>query len=319
MDQSQSKPEVIVSVCMITYNHEKYIAEAIEGVLMQKSTFSFELVIGEDCSTDKTRAICEIYQKKFPHIIKLLPKQEKNLGMMANLVITLKECKGTYIALCEGDDYWIKENKLQLQYEILEKNPSYSLVFSYQHRLIGKDLNKGENTMPGIKQTKDVLLGFIPPTRTVFFRNYDTTTDFLGKLGNQPSGDKFLAYHLSTYGDFYCLENHTAVYRVTGSGVWTSLTTYEQLLISFIHYFEFLKLIKISSLYLHLRRHYTFINNISDWLAPFQAQSIYFHSIKELYVNNLPMQALISTLLLFPFYSLLMVKILRNKWQAFLK
>ncbi|MCX7858348.1 MAG: glycosyltransferase [Deltaproteobacteria bacterium] len=115
----------LVSVHMITYNHEKYIAEAIEGVLKQKTTFPFELVIGEDFSTDSTRKICLEYQKRYPNIIKLL-QREKNIGMVPNFVDTLKNCKGKYVAFCEGDDYWIDEYKLQKQVEFLENNAKYS-------------------------------------------------------------------------------------------------------------------------------------------------------------------------------------------------
>src|SRR5688500_16210646 len=92
----------LVSVCMITYNHEAYIAEAIEGVLMQQTDFPFELVIGDDCSTDRTRQICLEFETKFPGIVRVLPVTA-NVGMMPNLVRALLNCRGKYIALCEGD------------------------------------------------------------------------------------------------------------------------------------------------------------------------------------------------------------------------
>ena len=100
---SPLEEEVMVSVCMITYNHEAYIAQAIEGVLMQQTDFPIELVIGEDCSTDRTRAICLEYQQRHPGIIRLALR-ERNIGMMPNFVQTLQACEGKYIALCEGDD-----------------------------------------------------------------------------------------------------------------------------------------------------------------------------------------------------------------------
>ena len=117
----------LVSICMITYNHEKYIAQAIEGILMQNFEFQVELVIGEDNSKDNTRKICDDYAKKYPQIIRLLPTAV-NLGMMPNFVRTLKECKGKYIALCEGDDYWSDPFKLQKQFDFLEANEDYGLV-----------------------------------------------------------------------------------------------------------------------------------------------------------------------------------------------
>lgn len=117
-----------VSVCMITYNHAFCIGQAIESVLSQKTDFPFELVIGEDCSTDDTREVCMAYQKKYPQLIRLfLPEQ--NQGMMKNLIHCLQACNGKYIAFCEGDDYWIDPFKLQKQIDFLEKHPAYSLCY----------------------------------------------------------------------------------------------------------------------------------------------------------------------------------------------
>lgn len=118
----------MVSVCMITYNHAPYIAQAIEGVLAQKTGFSVELVIGEDCSTDATRPICLAYQNKYPQLLRLI-LPEQNQGMMKNLLHCLQACKGKYIAFCEGDDYWIDPFKLQKQIDFLEQYPAYSLCY----------------------------------------------------------------------------------------------------------------------------------------------------------------------------------------------
>ena len=116
-----------VSVCMITYNHERVISQAIEGVLMQQAGFAFELVVGEDCSTDSTRRICEEYAQKYSEVISLLPS-EKNLGIVTNFIRTLQACKGKYIALCEGDDFWTDPGKLHKQITFLEKNHDYAMV-----------------------------------------------------------------------------------------------------------------------------------------------------------------------------------------------
>lgn len=118
------KPKV--SICMITYNHEKYIAQAIESVLMQKTNFDYELVIGEDFSTDKTREIVIKYQKKYPNKIKLV-LNKRNLGMVPNFIQTLKKCRGKYIALLEGDDYWTLPHKLQRQADLLDNNQDYTI------------------------------------------------------------------------------------------------------------------------------------------------------------------------------------------------
>jgi glycosyltransferase involved in cell wall biosynthesis len=119
----------LVSVHMITYNHEAFIGRAIEGVLNQRTDFKYELVIGEDCSFDATRSECEYYELKFPDIIRLLPSV-RNLGMMPNANRVTNACTGKYIALCEGDDFWTDPEKLQKQVSFLEKNPEYGMVYT---------------------------------------------------------------------------------------------------------------------------------------------------------------------------------------------
>jgi glycosyltransferase involved in cell wall biosynthesis len=114
---------------MIAYNHEGFISEAINGVMMQQTNFPIELVIGEDCSTDNTRKICLEYKEKYPDKIRLL-LPESNLGMMNNFLQTLRACTGKYIALCEGDDYWTDPYKLQKQVDFLEKNEKYGMVYT---------------------------------------------------------------------------------------------------------------------------------------------------------------------------------------------
>ncbi len=111
---------------MITYNHENYITQALESILMQKCDFNFEIVIGEDCSTDKTREILLGYKIKYPKIFKLL-LNEKNIGAVRNQINTLKSCSGEFIAICEGDDYWSDPFKLQKQVDFLEAHEEFVL------------------------------------------------------------------------------------------------------------------------------------------------------------------------------------------------
>lgn len=115
-----------VSVCMITYNHQRFIAQAIDSVLMQQVGFDYEIVIGEDCSTDNTRSIVIDYENRFPDRIKSL-LNEKNLGMMLNFIQTMQACTGQYIALCEGDDYWTLPQKLQKQVDFLDSHPEFAI------------------------------------------------------------------------------------------------------------------------------------------------------------------------------------------------
>jgi len=119
----------LVSCCMITYNHAPFIKQAIDSVLLQQTSFPFELVIGEDCSTDGTREIVFSYQEKYPHIIRVITS-DKNVGMRQNGYRTKKACRGRYIAFCEGDDYWHDIYKLEKQVSFMEAHPECGLVFT---------------------------------------------------------------------------------------------------------------------------------------------------------------------------------------------
>jgi glycosyltransferase involved in cell wall biosynthesis len=115
-----------VSACIIAYNHEKYIREAIEGALMQKLDCSYEIVISEDCSTDNTREIVKKYAEKYPDKIRLY-LNEKNLGLIGNWEASLKRSAGEYVAILEGDDFWTDPEKLKKQINFLDDNPDYAL------------------------------------------------------------------------------------------------------------------------------------------------------------------------------------------------
>lgn len=116
-----------VSVCITTYNVEKYIEQTLNSILSQKTSFKFEILIGDDCSTDNTRKILSAYKAKFPQII-TLHFQEKNVGVNRNDYDLLYLAQGEYIAWCDGDDYWIDNYKLEKQVRFLESNPQYSCV-----------------------------------------------------------------------------------------------------------------------------------------------------------------------------------------------
>ncbi|GAA3951340.1 glycosyltransferase family 2 protein [Hymenobacter algoricola] len=116
----------LVSICCITYNHEAFLAQAIESVLKQQTDFAVELVIGEDCSPDGTRQIALDYQSRYPGQVRvLLP--EKNLGIMRNLMTTMAACTGRYVAFLEGDDYFTDPHKLQRQVDVMRAQPDCTL------------------------------------------------------------------------------------------------------------------------------------------------------------------------------------------------
>jgi glycosyltransferase involved in cell wall biosynthesis len=118
----------LVSVRLVTYNHEKWIAQCLEGILMQRTDFPFEVVVGEDCSTDRTREIVLAYAGRYPEKMRVLPA-EANLGAMPNSFRVQQACRGKYHAMIEGDDYWIDPRKLQKQVDLMEANPDMTLCF----------------------------------------------------------------------------------------------------------------------------------------------------------------------------------------------
>jgi glycosyltransferase involved in cell wall biosynthesis len=148
---SPADQKIKVSACVIAYNHEKYLARALEGALAQKADFSYEIIIGEDCSRDRTREIAIDYRKKYPDKIRLL-LHEKNMGMLGNWVDTINACKGEYIAMLESDDYWTDPYKLQKQIDFLENHPDYS-ISSHNVRTIDEETSKERLG----KQKKDTL------------------------------------------------------------------------------------------------------------------------------------------------------------------
>lgn len=121
--------DITISILMPTYNHEKYISQAIESVLAQKTNYPYELLIHDDCSTDSTLAIAKNYATKYPDKIKLFTETE-NQGLMKSYKQLIEQSNGKYLAILESDDYWLDKNKLQIQIDFLESNPDYGIVAS---------------------------------------------------------------------------------------------------------------------------------------------------------------------------------------------
>lgn len=130
--------KTIISVAVITYNQQDTIRQTLDSILMQKGDFDLEVVIGEDCSTDNTRAICEEYTVHHtPYTIVLLPSQ-KNLGIVANFARVMQACTGDYVAICAGDDYWCDEYKLQKQLDYFKAHPEVGVVSTSGYKLLVK-------------------------------------------------------------------------------------------------------------------------------------------------------------------------------------
>ena len=212
-----------VSVCMITYGHEKYIREALEGVLMQECDFEVELILANDCSPDRTDEIIQDIIKNHPKgcWIKYF-KHESNIGMMPNFIFALKECEGKYIALCEGDDYWNDPLKLQKQVSFLEANPDYVLCF-HPIQILKTDGGIVDDFITNVPENYETIetlarLGNYIHTPSVVFRNI--LSEYPTEFELSPIGDYFLYMLLAENGRLKCLSEQMGVYR-SGIGIWS--------------------------------------------------------------------------------------------------
>tara|TARA_R100000935_G_scaffold7556_6_gene15995 strand:- start:1031 stop:1966 length:936 start_codon:yes stop_codon:yes gene_type:complete len=207
--------DIIVSIFMLTYNQEEYIAQAIEGVIAQKTNFKYQLVIGEDFSSDGTREICLDFAEKNPNKIKLL-LNKKNIGLIANYIQTYAHCKGKYIAICDGDDYWIDPLKLQKQVDFLEANPDYKIVYTHNKNLFpsGKENERLKNQQPISTSFKDLIFNNYIPSVTVLFKRESLTKNMKMWILKYPYGDwPTYLYVLRNGGKIRFLDDVTAVYR----------------------------------------------------------------------------------------------------------
>lgn len=164
--------EDLLSVCLITYNHENFLGEGIESVLMQKTNFSFKLVIADDCSKDGTREIIKKYKKEYPDKIQLI-LQEKNVGPAKNWMDLLSFPKSKYIAYLEGDDYWTDPFKLQKQVDFMEGNQDFSICFHAVDIKFASDSDFYEYPIPpsDILSLLDVVKEHYIPSCSLMFRN----------------------------------------------------------------------------------------------------------------------------------------------------
>ena len=133
----EDEGDVILSVVLLAYNHEKYIRNCLESIVSQKTTFKYELIVGDDASTDRTPEVILEYAAKYPDIV-VPVLREKNIGAVANLVGLLKMAKGRYIAGCEGDDFWTDNRKLELQFRFLEKRKDH-IACSHDIETVNED------------------------------------------------------------------------------------------------------------------------------------------------------------------------------------
>jgi glycosyltransferase involved in cell wall biosynthesis len=221
----------LVSVSMITYNHAGFIAQAIEGILQQRTSFPFELVIGEDCSTDGTREVVFEYQKRYPDVIRVITS-DKNVGMKRNGLRTVKACRGRYIAFCEGDDYWHHPEKLQKQADYLESHPECGLVYSSydvyhvaKRERITDFINYRKWEMPGHMDICDIveskggrsraITTCTVMTRRKLFEEIIEADPYLHQSGHFLMGDTQLWAEMATKARLHYIPESLATHNIT--------------------------------------------------------------------------------------------------------
>lgn len=226
------KPQVAIECT--AYNHEPYIRECLEGIVMQKTSFPFVAIVHDDASTDKTADIIKEYANKYPNIIKPILQKENQYSKPGKpirkiLDKALEETGSNYIAWCEGDDYWTDPLKLQKQFDFMETHPEYSLYFhnaSYYNQQEGKitgSFNRypEDTTVP--TETMIIQGGGFCPSCSLFYRA-ELMKDYPGFAKNYHIGDLPLQIYLAIMGKVYYSFQNMAVYRTMVPGSWTERT-----------------------------------------------------------------------------------------------
>lgn len=268
----------LVSVCLITYNHAKYISQAVESVLAQQINFKMEIIIGEDESSDGTRKIALEYQRKFPDLVKVLLHSRKDVISINgrttgrwNFSDTLSHATGKYIAFLEGDDCWIDPLKLQKQVDLMEAHPEYSVC---GHWTVNVDEN-GEKmdsmrtlgmSCPETFTARYALTGTPVHPSSWLFRRFDLLAHSQYRLFlTLPAGDDPLMLMLLKQGNGYCIQENMSAYRHHPGGTWSSKAKYHK-------DFEMLQF-RIGALHL------------VSWIYVPKVLKIIFHSASRLFVD----------------------------------
>src|SRR5690606_22666379 len=216
---------IIVSICCITYNHEPYIRECLDGFMMQECDFAFEVLIHDDASTDSTQDIMREYQEKYPDIIKPIIQTENQYSKGIRTIqstYNFSRAKGKYIALCEGDDYWTDPFKLQKQVDFLEANPDCSVCFhAARHQRADNPSNYHIHRPKNIPLDnkfgiKDVILGGggFMTTNSMIMKKEVIETERPQWMNGVPVGDLPLSLFLGVKGEIGYIDEVMSVYRL---------------------------------------------------------------------------------------------------------
>lgn len=224
------KDDILVSIGVESYNQSNFIKQTLDSILIQKTNFKYEILVNDDCSTDGTAEIIKEYEQRYPDIIKPLYQTEnqfsKNIGIAKNFIFP--RVKGKYFAICEGDDYFIDENKLQKQVDFLEAHPEFVGCFHpvkviYENIKNKVDFYPNKNTMKGknVITLDDLLMTNYIQTNSVMYRwRFVDEKKFDFFPDNMLPGDWYLHLLHAQNGDIAFLPDVMAVYRRHDNGIW---------------------------------------------------------------------------------------------------
>lgn len=212
--------DILVSVCCITYNHAPYIRQCLDGFLMQKTSFKYEIIIHDDCSTDGTTEIVKEYAEKYPDLIIPIIQQTNqyqkgNKRILASFIYP--HVRGKYIALCEGDDYWIDSLKLQKQVDIMEKDDTIGMVYTKAQKYIQANQQLGLIFGQEIQSFDDELVDNKISTLSVCFRRYlynQYQINMGNRMVNLSLGDYPIWLYIMTQSKISFINEVCCVYRV---------------------------------------------------------------------------------------------------------
>lgn len=218
------KTEPKVSVVCLAYNHERYIKDAINGFIAQKTTFPFEVIIHDDASTDATAEIIKNYAQRYPEIIVPVLETENQYSQGCRILkeMVMNVAKGDYIAICEGDDYWVSSDKLQRQYQFLESHPAFSACLHNAYICDAQNDVAYLSEPDDLDREKDFSTIAAEgcagknPTASFFFRK-----DCLQFKYRGPIGDYFILTEIAMHGLIKWLKEPMSVYRLGSEGSWT--------------------------------------------------------------------------------------------------
>lgn len=222
--------EIMVSIIMPTYGHEKYIEQAINSVLMQKVNFKYEVLIGEDCSPDNTRQILKNMEQNLPECFHIFYR-ETNFGSKNNCKDLQERSIGKYWITLEADDYWLNPLKLQKQVDFLESNTDY-IAIAHNVKVVDENNNEVlDYSYPECKHEEYTIYDyreglFCGQTASILCKNYphDKSIPILRAKVPFP-GDKIKSFLLTSWGKVYCVQEQWSAYRyVTNSGLSYSAT-----------------------------------------------------------------------------------------------